>query len=173
VTTDPLPVSTPAAQGVAAKGIQAFLDALETASGADPHSLIVLRHGCVIVSGWWSPYTPARPHLLYSLSKSFASTAVSFAIADGLLRLDDPVIAYFPELDAEITGARARSVLVRHVAAMASGRVDDTWQRALSAEPKKSGWRHRRKTRPWWRRLVALGAVPKIGVYGQRRCAHR
>lgn len=107
MTTDPLPVSTPAAQGVAAKGIQAFLDALETASGADPHSLIVLRHGCVIVSGWWSPYTPAWPHLLYSLSKSFASTAVSFAIADGLLRLDDPVIVYFPELDAEITGAGA------------------------------------------------------------------
>jgi CubicO group peptidase (beta-lactamase class C family) len=51
------------------------------------------------------------------------------------LRLDDPVIAYFPELDAEITDARARSVLVRHIAAMASGHVDDTWQRALSADP--------------------------------------
>ena len=103
VNTDPLPVSTPAAQGVAANCVQAFLDALETTPGADPHSLMILRHGHVVVSGWWWPYTPERLHLLYSLSKSFTSTAASLAVADGLLRLDDPVIAYFPELDAEVT----------------------------------------------------------------------
>ncbi len=135
MNTDPLPVSTPAAQGVAANRVQAFLDALETTPGADPHSLMILRHGHVVVSGWWWPYTPERLHLLYSLSKSFTSTAASLAVADGLLRLDDPVIAYFPELDAEVTHARARSMLARHVAAMASGHLDDTWQQAMSACP--------------------------------------
>ncbi len=135
VNTDPLPVSTPAAQGVAANCVQAFLDVLETTPGADPHSLMILRHGHVIVSGWWWPYTPERLHLLYSLSKSFTSTAASLAVADGLLRLDEPVIAYFPELDAKVTDARARSMLVRHVASMASGHLDDTWQQVMSACP--------------------------------------
>ncbi len=133
MNTDPLPVSTPAAQGVAARGILAFLDELETVR-ADPHSLMILRHGYVVASGWWRPYTPDRLHLLYSLSKSFTSTAVSLAVADGLLRLDDPVISYFPELDAEITDPRARSILVRHIAAMASGHLEETWPQAMTAD---------------------------------------
>ena len=133
MNTDPLPVSTPAAQGVAARGILAFLDELETVH-ADPHSLMILRHGYVVASGWWHPYTPERLHLLYSLSKSFTSTATSIAIADGLLRLDDPVISFFPELDGEITDARARSILVRHIAAMASGHLEETWPRAMTVD---------------------------------------
>jgi len=135
MSTYMLPVSTPASQGVAADGILSFLDALEALPEADPHSLMILRHGQVIASGWWRPYTPERRHLLYSLSKSFTSTAALLAIADGLLQLDDPVIAHFPELDAEITLARARSMLVRHVAAMASGHLGETWEQVLSSDP--------------------------------------
>ena len=37
--------STPAAQGVDASGVHAFLDALEAAPGIEPHSLMILRHG--------------------------------------------------------------------------------------------------------------------------------
>ncbi|MHB1599408.1 MAG: serine hydrolase domain-containing protein [Acidimicrobiales bacterium] len=135
MTFDPLPSSTPSAQGVAPGGIERFLDALEAAPGVEPHSLMILRHGSVVASGWWSPYTPERPHLAYSLSKSFTSTAAGCAVADGLLRLDDPVIAYFPELDAEVTDPRSRAMLVRHVAAMSSGHVTDTWQQAMAADP--------------------------------------
>ncbi len=135
MTFEPLPSSTPSAQGVAPGGIERFLDALAAAPGVEPHSLVILRHGSVVASGWWSPYTPERPHLAYSLSKSFTSTAAGCAVADGLLRLDDPVIAYFPELDAEVTDPRSRAMLVRHVAAMSSGHVTDTWQQAMAADP--------------------------------------
>ena len=108
---------------------------LEATDGVEPHSLMILRHGSVIAAGWWSPYTAERLHLLYSLSKSFTSTAVGFAAAEGLLRLDDPVISYFPELDAAITDGRTRSMLVRHIAAMSSGHLEDTWQRASTSRP--------------------------------------
>jgi len=40
------------------------------------HSLMVVRHSQVIAEGWWSPYDAEHNHLLYSLSKSFTSTAV-------------------------------------------------------------------------------------------------
>jgi beta-lactamase family protein len=69
----------------------------------------------------WAPYSAERPHLLYSLSKSFTSTAAAFAQAEGLLDLDDAVIRHFPEFAGEITDPRTRSVKIRHVAAMASG----------------------------------------------------
>ncbi|MFI6335519.1 serine hydrolase domain-containing protein [Streptomyces sp. NPDC050535] len=134
----PLPVSTPAEQGVEASGIHAFLDAVESAPDIEPHSLMILRHGHVVASGWWAPYAPERLQLLYSLSKSFTSTAAGFAAAEGLLRLDDPVISYFPEFEADITDPRSRAMLVRHVASMASGHLAETYDAAFRldrAEP--------------------------------------
>ncbi|KAB1148055.1 beta-lactamase family protein [Streptomyces luteolifulvus] len=130
----PLPMSTPAAQGVAASGVHAFLDALEAAPDIEPHSLMILRHGHLVAAGWWAPYTAERPHLLYSLSKSFTSTAAGLAAAEGLIRFDDPVISYFPEFEADITDPRSRAMLVRHVASMASGHVDETLDRARETD---------------------------------------
>lgn len=53
-----LPVSSPGEQGVDASGVHAFLDAVEAAPDIEPHSLMILRHGHVVASGWWAPYTP-------------------------------------------------------------------------------------------------------------------
>ncbi|MER5936110.1 serine hydrolase domain-containing protein [Streptomyces sp. NPDC001928] len=121
-----LPSSTPAAQGVDAAGVLAFLDALDATPTIEPHSLMILRHGHLVASGWWAPYTAERPQLLYSISKSFTATAAGIAAAEGLIRLDDPVISYFPEFEADITDPRSRAMLVRHVASMASGHEADT-----------------------------------------------
>lgn len=129
-----IPVSSPAAQGVAAGAILAFLDVLDGTPDVEAHSLMVLRHGHVIAAGWWAPYAEERPHALYSLSKTFTATAVALAVGEGLVGLDDPVIGYFPELDGEITDPRSRAILVRHVAAMASGHLDDTWARAVAKD---------------------------------------
>jgi CubicO group peptidase (beta-lactamase class C family) len=130
----PLPVGTPAEQGVDPRGIEEFLDALEAADDIEPHSLMILRHGRVVASGWWAPYTAERPHLLYSLSKSFTSTAAGLAAAEGLLDLDAPVISYFPEFEADITDPRSRAMLVRHVASMASGHLDETQAEAFAGD---------------------------------------
>lgn len=133
----PLPESTPAAEGVDARGIDAFLDALEAAPDIEPHSVMIVRHGKLIASGWWAPYTPDRLHLLYSLSKSFTSTAAGFAVAEGLLDLDAPVVSYFPEFEAEITDPGSRAMLVRHVASMASGHLAETHDRAVALDPEE------------------------------------
>src|SRR5687768_2953837 len=130
-----LPRSTPTAQSVEARGIAAFIDALETAANIEPHSMILLRGGHVIAEGWWAPYTADRVHLLYSLSKSFTSTAVGLAVDEGLLSLDDTVLSHFPELDSEITDPRTRRLRVRHVLAMASGHREETLDRAIEQDP--------------------------------------
>ena len=136
MSTRPLPVSTPAAQGVDASGIDAFLDAVAAAPDIEPHSLMILRHGQVVASGWWAPYTAERTHLLYSLSKSFTSTAAGIAAGEGLLSLDAPVISYFPEFAGDITDPRSRAMLVRHVASMASGHLEETLDRAGQLDSK-------------------------------------
>ncbi len=101
----------------------------------EPHSLMLLRDGHVIAEGWWAPYSAERVHLLYSLSKSFTSSAVGLAVHEGLLSLDDTVLSHFPELEEEITDPRSRRMLVRHVLAMASGHREETLQRALDIDP--------------------------------------
>lgn len=105
-----LPRSTPADQRVDPAAILSFLDALDERPGIEMHSLMVVRHGRVVAEGWWAPYSAGRPQLLYSLSKSFTSTAAAFAQAEGLFDLDDTVISHFAEFAADITDPRSRSV---------------------------------------------------------------
>ena len=133
----PLPRSTPADQGVDPAAILSFLDALDERPDIEMHSLMVVRHGQVVAEGWWAPYSAGRPQLLYSLSKSFTSTAAAFAQAEGLLDLDDAVISHFPEFAADITGSRSRSVKVRHVASMASGHTRDMLGEAIKSDPEE------------------------------------
>jgi len=134
-SSDPaaLPRSTPGGQGVDGSGVDRFVDAVAPLDGVELHSLMVLRHGHVVAERWWQPYEPETPHLLYSLSKSVASTALGFAVDEGLVELDATVLSYFPEFDAAVTDERSRSIRVRHVAAMASGHDDETLERALAA----------------------------------------
>ncbi|HWG11979.1 MAG TPA: serine hydrolase domain-containing protein [Streptosporangiaceae bacterium] len=132
--TRSLPRSTPAGQQADPAAILAVLDTLEARPDIELHSLMVVRHGHVIAEGWWAPYTPDQRHLLYSLSKSFTSTAAAFARAEGLLDLDDPVVKHFPEFEAEIADPRSRAIKVRHVAAMASGHDREMAQEALARD---------------------------------------
>ena len=90
----PLPRSTPEAQGISS---QAIVDFVSTVDKIDTlHSFMLVRHGHVIGEGWWKPEAPDKPHVLWSLSKSFNSTAVGLAIAEGKLSLNDPVLKFFP-----------------------------------------------------------------------------
>ena len=135
MTTAPLPRSRPADVQVASTGIDAFLDAVETAPDIELHSLMVLRHGHVLAEGWWAPYRPDGLHLLYSLSKSVTATALGLAVAEGLLDLDDTVVSHLPELAGVATHPWSRSMRLRHLAAMATGHHEDTLDRAVQLDP--------------------------------------
>ena len=133
--TTSLPRSAPQDQQADPAAILRFLDAVEEHPGIEMHSLMVVRHGHVVAEGWWAPYSAERPHLLYSLSKSFTSTAAAFAQAEGLLDLDDPVVSHFDEFAADIRATRSRSIKIRHVASMASGHTRDMITEALAGDP--------------------------------------
>ncbi len=97
MTTDnKLRTSTPEDQGIASGAILAFLQAAEESIDA-LHSIMILRHGAVVAQGWWAPYAPDIRHMLFSLSKSYTSTAVGFAVTEERLSVDDAVLSFFPE----------------------------------------------------------------------------
>ncbi len=129
-----LSVSTPSAEGVDPTGIAAFLVAVQAEPTIEPHSLMMVRHGRVVAQGWWAPFSRDRVQLLYSLSKSFTSTAAGFAVGEKLVDLDRTVLSYFPELDRDVVDPRSRALLVRHVASMASGHSAEALGRAVAED---------------------------------------
>ena len=86
-----LPRSTPESQGVSSAAVLSFVEAADK-NLESLHSFMLVRHGNVVAEGWWAPYHAEAPHSLYSLSKSFTSTAVGLAVAEGKLSIDDEVL---------------------------------------------------------------------------------
>ena len=117
--------SSPEAQGVDSAAISAFLDDVNE-NVQYLHSLILVRHGQTVAEGYWSPYNPTDPHIMFSLSKSFTSTAVGFAVTEGLLKVTDPVISFFQDdLPSEVSENLA-AMQVKHLLSMSTGHDEDT-----------------------------------------------
>jgi CubicO group peptidase (beta-lactamase class C family) len=130
-----LPRSAPTAALVSSGAIAALLDRLEERAG-ECHSIMVVRGGHVVAEGWWAPFSADRPHLLYSLTKSFTSTAAGLAIADGLLSLDDRVVDVLPDRVPAGAGAQARRITVHHLLSMTAGHDTDSLSEAWRTDPR-------------------------------------
>ncbi|MBC7366551.1 MAG: serine hydrolase [Undibacterium sp.] len=115
-----LPRSAPEAQGVSAAALLEFVEEAEAKINA-LHSVVIVRHGQVIAEGWWSPYAAEEPHVMFSLSKSFTSTAVGLAIADGKMSVDDLVSKFFPEEMPEKPSTNLKAMRVRDLLTMSTG----------------------------------------------------
>jgi CubicO group peptidase (beta-lactamase class C family) len=133
VTRAGLPRSTPEAQGVSSGSLLAFLDAVRE-SRHEFHSLMVARHGHVIAEGWWAPYGPEYNHTMYSMSKSFTSTAVGFAVTEGRLKVTDRVISFFPNDLPEQPSEHLKNLRVKDLLTMSVGSGRDTTGAMVASE---------------------------------------
>jgi CubicO group peptidase (beta-lactamase class C family) len=115
-----LPRSTPEAQGVSSADILKFIEGAEAKIDA-VHSFILVRHGQIVAEGWWSPYAADKTHKLFSLTKSFTSTAVGLAIAEGKLSLDDQVLKFFPDEAPAKPSEELKTMTVRDLLRMSTG----------------------------------------------------
>jgi CubicO group peptidase (beta-lactamase class C family) len=115
-----LPRSTPEAQGVSSSDIRAFVEAADQRVQT-MHSFMLVRHGHVVAEGWWKPEAADKPHVMHSLSKSFTSTAVGLAVAEGKLSVDDPVLKFFPEDAPVAPSVKLKAMRVRDLLTMNSG----------------------------------------------------
>ena len=115
-----LPRSTPEAQGISSSAIFEFLKSADEEIDS-LHSFMLVRNSHVVAAAWWKPNSAEKPHVLWSLSKSFASTAVGLVIAEGKLSLDDKVVEFFPnELPAK-PSKNLQAMRVRDLLTMSAG----------------------------------------------------
>jgi CubicO group peptidase (beta-lactamase class C family) len=116
----PLPRSNPETQGVSSRSLIDLVEALDSKIPG-MHSLMIVRNGHVITEGWWAPYRAEDNHVLYSLSKSFTSTAVGFAVSEERLSIDDPVGLFFPDAMPDEASYNLKSMRVRDILTMTTG----------------------------------------------------
>lgn len=136
------PLATPESQGISSRVIQSWIERNEREIDA-LHGFVLRRHGQVIAEGTWAPFdTLTRPHMLYSHSKSFTSTAIGFLVSEGKIDLDDRVIDFFPDkLPADVSpnlaALRVRDLLTMNTGApktdASRGRPDLDWEKQFLA----------------------------------------
>jgi CubicO group peptidase (beta-lactamase class C family) len=111
--------STPAEQGMSSAALKALFEELDD---LDFHSIMVVRHGHVVAEGWWAPFASDQPHMVFSLSKCFTSTAVGLAIHEGLLEKSTLV--------RDVLGAG--DMTVEHLLTMTSGHGQESMSRVTT-----------------------------------------
>ncbi len=144
-----LPRSSPEAQGVPSSRVMSLIDSVMAIPDAEIHHLVLLRHGSVIADFHPAPFRATDGHTLFSCSKTFVAAAVGIAEGEGLLRVSDPVVAFFPNELPDRVSPWLASLTVRDLLTMQSGIVptDSVRQNSLH----------------WVRDLLALPVTAKPG----------
>lgn len=135
-----LPRASPESQGVASAAVAAVVAGLDAVPHI--HTVTIVRHGHVIGEATWAPYERDAPQLLFSVSKSFTSMAVGFALDEGLLGIDDRVVDLLPQAAPAAPSEQLRDVRVRHLLEMTVGHETEParwqegdWARSVLAAP--------------------------------------
>lgn len=138
-----LPRSSPESRDISSEAILNFVGAV---GDSNLHSLMIVKSGHVVAEGWWAPYAPELKHTLYSLSKSFTSTAIGFAVNEGKLTVNDKVVSFFPDKLPPKVSEYLAGMRIRDLLTMSTGHSKDTvghfrepqntdWVRAFLAQP--------------------------------------
>lgn len=82
---------------------------------------MVVRHGQIVGQWYFDDARPESKYIVYSTTKSFASTAAGLAIAAGKLKLDSTVGDFFPQANPPAK----REITVRQILSMTTGAHND------------------------------------------------
>ena len=112
----------------------AFAAATEYAAKHQPHALVIARDGQIETESYAGGYEAAKPHALYSGTKSFWGIAAIAAARDGLIDLDEPVANRLPEFAGDARRAITARMLLSLTAGYGFGGLGvavPTYERAL------------------------------------------
>ncbi len=112
--------ATPESQGLDSQALaSAIAQVREKQWGT--HSLLVIRHGFVVADADFYPYRSTAPHDVASVTKTITSTLTGVAVANRILRLDQPVLSFFPKESPADADERKRAITVENLLRMESG----------------------------------------------------
>ncbi len=98
------------------------------------HALVVSTDGRIDVEEYGGGYSPAKPHALYSGTKSFWGIAALAAQAESIVDLDAPVVEHLPEFARDLRARITARMLLQMTAGYGFGGLGSavpTYDRAL------------------------------------------
>lgn len=102
---------------------QVLADGLQelAAHGSQLHSLLVIRHGLLVLDAYKYPYDGSIYHDLASVTKSITTTLIGIAAERDLLDLDAPILSFFPDRTVVNGNDEKWRITVRHLLNLTSG----------------------------------------------------
>ncbi len=113
--------STPEEQGMDGQMLARMLDAVKQ-QHLDLHSLLVIRNGYIVGETYYSPFTQASKHEIFSCTKSFIATLVGIAIDKGYIAgVNSRITDFFPGRTFLYADERKRAMTLDDLLTMRAG----------------------------------------------------
>ena len=96
-------------------------------------SLLIARHGKIVLDTYYAPYSAEIPHLINSSTKAVIGTLAAMAMKDGLLdSTDHSMLDFFADRNLTNVDDRKKIITVQHLLDMTSG-ID--WREPTDGRP--------------------------------------
>src|SRR5271169_3268247 len=107
------PVSTPEEQGMQSRDLARLVEAV---GGYKQDSLLISRHGKIVLDVYYAPYQPNVAHDVRSVTKSIVSTLTAVELKQGLLdSADHPVMDLFSDKQILNMDENKKAITVQHL----------------------------------------------------------
>ena len=115
------PTSTPEEQGMDSETL-AQAAAEIGSKQINLHSMIVIRHGTIVVEKYFGSYSADRTQEVYSITKDVTAVLIGIAIGQGAIdSVDHKVLDYFPDLTLADNDVRKQDITIEDLLSMSSG----------------------------------------------------
>jgi len=148
-----IPTDAPENHGLSSRALHAFFHQIERLELA-VNGFMLLQGGKATAQFWREPYRKDSKQVLFSLSKSFTSIAIGIAWDEGYLRLDDRVIAFFPDKLPEAVSPHLERMTIHHLLSMNTGHHANIYEAVV-------------REKDWVRAFLSLEVEHEPGSYYQ------
>jgi CubicO group peptidase (beta-lactamase class C family) len=122
--------STPEEQGMDSTALARLIE-FGTSHSFD--SLLIVRHGRIVLDAYYAPYSADLPHAINSATKAVVGTLTAIAYKDGLLdSLDHRMLDFFGDRSLAEVDDKKNAITVQNLLDMTSG-ID--WREPLDGRP--------------------------------------
>jgi len=123
-------VSTPEEQGIDPAALARLVEFGTTRSF---DSLLIARHGKIVLDAYYAPYTADIPHVINSSTKAVVGTLAAIAQKDGLLdSFNRPMLDFFRDRGAAGADDKKQAITLQNLLDMTSGLE---WMEPLGGRP--------------------------------------
>ncbi len=90
-------ISTPEEQGMRSQMLAEMMEHIKKNS-FNIDSILIVRHGYVVLDAYFYPYSKGQKHIIHSCTKSIMSALIGIAIDKGYVQnVDQPIMDFFPD----------------------------------------------------------------------------